>query len=46
MALQIVRLSFELFRQLHTIECMRQFRFLIGYLAYIMQQSGTFAFFG
>ena len=39
-----VRLFLELFCQLHTIECMRQFRFLIGYLTYIMQQSGTFCF--
>lgn len=44
MALQIFGFFLELLGQLHTIECVRQFGLFVGYLADIVQQSGTFGF--
>ena len=37
-----IRFFLEFLSQLHTIECMRQFRFFIGHFTDIMQQTCTF----
>ena len=41
-----IGLLFILLGNLGTIECMRQFAFLIGYLTDVMQQAGSLCFLG